>query len=93
MLEVKAADCVDRFRIRIRFSNGEQGVVDLADAFWGPMFEPLKDPAVFRRFELSDVLHTIKWASDADFAPEYLYRKMGEQAQTRESPIGAKSDG
>jgi hypothetical protein len=78
MLEVKTADYVDGFRIRIQFNNGEQGVVDLSDALWGPMFEPLKDPDLFRRFEVSDVLHTIKWENDADLAPEFLYQKMVE---------------
>ena len=43
------------------------------------MFEPLKDPATFQRFELSPVLHTIQWENDADLAPEYLYAKMVEQ--------------
>ena len=93
MLEVTAADYVDQFRIRIRFNNGEQGVVDLVDSLWGPVFEPLKDPAVFRRFEVSDMLHTIKWENDADFAPEYLYQKMVEQLHARKSPSGAESNG
>jgi hypothetical protein len=25
------------------------------------MFEPLKDPTVFWRFKVSDVLHTVTW--------------------------------
>jgi len=84
MLEVTAADYIEQFRIRVRFNNGEEGIVDLADSLWGPMFEPLKDPAEFRRFEVSDVLHTIQWENDADLAPEYLYQKMTEQADARE---------
>lgn len=84
MLEVTAAQYVDQFRIRIRFNNGDEGVVDLADALWGPMFEPLKDPAIFRRFQVSDVLHTVRWENDADLAPEYLHQKMVEQSDARE---------
>ena len=85
MLEVTAAQYVDQFRIRIRFNNGDEGVVDLADALWGPMFEPLKDPAVFRRFEVSEVTHTVRWENDADLAPEYLHQKMVEQSDAREA--------
>lgn len=84
MLEVTAASYVDQFRIRIRFSNGNEGIVVLADALWGPMFEPLKDPAVFCRFEVSDVLHTVRWENDADLAPKYLHQKMVEQSKDRE---------
>jgi hypothetical protein len=36
MLEVTAAQYVDPFCIRIRFNDGDEGVVDLGDALWGP---------------------------------------------------------
>lgn len=74
MLEVAEAQYVDQFRIQIRFNNGDEGVVDLADTLWGPVFEPLKDPAVFRRFEVSDVLHTVTW-ENADLASSTCTRR------------------
>ncbi len=79
MLEVTSAEHVDGYRIRLSFTNGESGVVDLKDALWGPLFEPLRDPALFRRLRVSEVLHTVCWENDADFAPEFLYEKMVEQ--------------
>ena len=79
MMEILSADYVDGYRIRVRFSNGEGGVIDLTDALWGPVFEPLKDLARFKRFQVSDIFHTIAWDNGADFAPEYLYQKMLEQ--------------
>jgi hypothetical protein len=79
MLEVAAAQYLDGHRIRIRFNDGAEGVVDLTDALWGPMFEPLKAPDIFRRFEVSPILHTIFWENGADIAPEYLREKMIEQ--------------
>jgi hypothetical protein len=82
MLEVTHAEHVEDYKIRVTFNTGETGVVDLEDALWGPVFEPLKDAAVFRRFRVSDVLHTICWENDADFAPEFLYDKMAEQAHS-----------
>ena len=83
MLEVTAAEYLGEHRVRIAFNNGEQGEVDLSDALWGTMFEPLQDPATFQRFELSSVLHTICWENNADLAPEYLYAKMVEQSVAR----------
>jgi len=80
MLQVNRAEHLEAFKIRVSFSNGETGVVDLFDALWGPVFEPLKDPAHFRQFKVSDVLHTIAWEDGADFAPEFLYDRMVEQA-------------
>lgn len=85
MLEVTSAEYVDGYRVRVGFNNGQSGVVDLKDALWGPVFEPLKDPAVFRRFRVSDVVHTICWDNDADFAPEFLYEKMVEQSHAADA--------
>jgi hypothetical protein len=58
---------------------------------WGPVFEPLKDPDRFRKFEVSNVLHTIRWEDGADLAPESLYDKLIEQAPAtapRQARIG-----
>ena len=80
MLLVTHAEYLEGFKIRLSFTNGEEGVVDLFDALWGPVFEPLKDPGRFRDFKVSEVLHTIAWENGADFAPEFLYERMVEQA-------------
>jgi hypothetical protein len=80
MLELIGAEYVDGYRIQVRFSNGEEGVVDLTEALWGPVFEPLKDLAKFKRFRVSDLFHTITWENGADLAPEYIYDRMVEQA-------------
>ena len=93
MLEVTAAEYVDGHRIRIAFNNGKQGMVDLRDSLWGPMFEPLRDLSTFQRFEVSPVVHTIRWENDADLAPEYLYAKMVEQLHALELAAGLVSKG
>ena len=80
MLEVTSAEHVGGYKVRLRFNNGESGVVDLEGALWGPVFEPLRDPLAFARLSVSEVLHTVCWDNGADFAPEFLYEKMAEQS-------------
>jgi hypothetical protein len=79
MLTVTHATYAEGYKISLAFSNGEKGLADLTDALWGEVFEPLKNIGKFRRFIVSDVLHTIQWENGADFAPEYLYDKMIQQ--------------
>jgi hypothetical protein len=76
MLEVIRAEYQEEYKIWIEFNDGVSGIVDLFDALWGPMFEPLKDIERFKQFIVSDVLHTLVWENDADLAPEYLHEKM-----------------
>jgi hypothetical protein len=79
MLEVTSAKYLDGYRIRVQFNDGQEGDVDLGDALWGPVFEPLHDLSLFQRFWVSEALHTIHWENNADLAPEYLLAKMIEQ--------------
>lgn len=64
------------FTIWVRFSDGIEGVVDLASDLTGPMFEPLRNVEEFRRFILHPELRTLVWPNGADLAPEYLRAKI-----------------
>ena len=91
MLEVTRAEYRDGYRIWVEFNNGEAGVVDLADALWGPMFEPMKDVERFKRFVVSDMFHTLSWENDADLAPEYLYEKLAGRTDQSTACENARS--
>ena len=56
------------------------GEIDLKDELWGEVFEPLKDPAVFKRFRVDRETNTIAWETGADLAPEYLYERVARAA-------------
>jgi hypothetical protein len=73
MFRVAKARYVSGFTVWLRFNDGLQGEVDLSGELQGPVFEPLKDPKVFRTFTLHPELHTITWPNGADFAPEFLH--------------------
>ncbi len=77
--KLESAEYVAAYRIRVRFADGCQGEIDLAEELWGEVFEPLKDASVFRRFRIDTELNTITWETGADLAPEYLYEKVAAQ--------------
>ena len=64
------------FVIRLRFADGTEGDVDLADELQGEIFEPLKEPDVFRQFTIHPDFHTLCWPNGADIAPEFLYDRI-----------------
>ena len=59
----------------VRFQDGVAGEVDLRPQLYGVVFEPLKDAAYFRQFQVDSDLHTLVWPNGADFAPEFLYER------------------
>jgi len=44
----------------VKFADGSEGEIDLSGELWGPVFEPLKDVALFRNFEVAEY-GTIAW--------------------------------
>ncbi len=84
LIKVEQAEYLSGFQIKLVFSDGLTGVVDLKDELWGEIFEPLKDVNYFKKF-LKD-RWTIGWDCGADFAPEFLYDltlKQNEKANIR----------
>lgn len=66
--------------IWLRFRDGIAGEIDLKSVLQGPIFEPLLDPAVFRKFAIHPEFHTLVWANGADIAPEYLHANVSVTA-------------
>lgn len=64
---------VGGYVVWLRFRDGTAGEIDLASELHGPVFEPLKDPVVFRAFQIHPEFHTLVWANGADIAPEFLH--------------------
>ena len=80
MIRIQEARYVSGYVLRLRFSDGTEGEVDLSSELEGEMFEPLRDPAVFRSFTLHPELHTVVWPNGADFAPEFLFERVRVRA-------------
>lgn len=56
--------------LELCFADGFTGRLVLRDALWGPVFDPLNDPAVFRKARVED--DTVRWPNGADFCPDVL---------------------
>ncbi|HVE68455.1 MAG TPA: DUF2442 domain-containing protein [Solirubrobacteraceae bacterium] len=75
------AQPLDGYVVRVRFEDGVGGDVDLAYlADLGGVFDPLRDPAYFRRLRADSEAGTIVWPDEADIAPETLYAHARQSA-------------
>ncbi|OAI20661.1 hypothetical protein A1359_02815 [Methylomonas lenta] len=72
-MHVTDVETLENYELKLTFNNGVTGVVDLSNALWGEMFEPLSDPLLFRQIRLDPELGTVSWPNGADLAPEFLY--------------------
>ena len=72
------ARAVGEYRLWLSYADGRQGEVDLSDELSGGVFEPLRDHEFFKKLTLNPDFHTLQWPNGADFAPEFLLRKLDE---------------
>lgn len=84
LAQITSAVYVGGYVIHVVFDDGVEADIDLEAELFGEVFEPLKDPGLFRQFAMDSELNTIRWPSGADFAPEFLY----EQAARRAAAVG-----
>ena len=77
-LHVLEACHVREYVIRLKFSDGTSGDVDLRTELEGPVFGALKEIDQFKRFSVAR--HTLTWSNGADFAPEFLRERIAVTA-------------
>ena len=74
--DVQTVEHLGEYRLRLTFADGLVGEVDLATKFAGrvgPVFEALRDPAVFAEVRVDAELGTVTWPNGADLAPDVLH--------------------
>ena len=75
------------FRIRVTFNDGTEASVDFQPWLSGPVFEPLKKVAYFRKFFVDG--GTVAWPNGADIAPETLYEAAKATRSDPYQPMAA----
>ena len=78
MPRVTQVNALPDYRLWVEFQDGTAGEVSIADRLYGPMFEPLKDPAFFAQVTV-DAFGVVCWPNEADLAPDALYRNVQQQ--------------
>lgn len=73
MVAVTHVEPLEDHKLHLRFDDGSERVVDLSDALFGPMGEPLKDIAYFRRVRVDPELGTVIWPNGFDLDPDVLH--------------------
>jgi hypothetical protein len=79
MPRLTEATARDVARLFVRFDDGTSGEIDLSDRLFGPMFEPLHDPAFFSQVTV-DEYGAPTWPNGADLAPDAIYRQLSANA-------------
>ena len=83
-LHVTAIEYLKDYKLRLKFNNGSEGIVDLEKELYGEIFEVLRDKNLFKQVFLTS--RTVEWPNGADFAPEFLF-EIAELITSPEKPV------
>jgi hypothetical protein len=70
---IQSVEPLEGFVLRLGFDDGSVRKIDLEAELWGPVFEPLRDPQLFREVRVDEELGTIVWPNGADMDPDVLH--------------------
>jgi hypothetical protein len=76
-VRIASAEHVTGYRVKFRFTDQSERIIDLEPYLHGPIFEPIRtEPAAFQAFQVDPRAGTIVWANGADIDPDVLYRGL-----------------
>lgn len=79
IIHVTKVKVVGEYSLELMFDNGVRKRVNLRRELYGPIFEPLRDPAYFAKAYIDPDSRTVTWPNGADFAPDFLYQLESEE--------------
>jgi Protein of unknown function (DUF2442) len=60
------------YRLRVRYADGVEGIIDLSDQVGRGVFVPLRDEAFFRSVQIGDN-GQIAWSDELEICPDSAY--------------------
>ncbi len=81
---------VGTYDIWVRFDDNTEQVINFEPVLYGQIWEPLRDPQVFRRVKLDPIAWTLTWPNGVDFDAETLRNwpdYKDELAQRAQPPV------
>lgn len=64
------------YSLKLRFSNGAEGIADLSDIRRDGVFEKWNDPDFFRSVSIDPARGTLEWPGEIDLDPYVLYSRV-----------------
>jgi len=81
MQRVTYIEAPKNYRLKVRFSDGMEGVVDLSEMVGKGVCTTWSDPGQFARAFVDETTHTVAWPNGIDLCPDALYEEIAEQQE------------
>ncbi len=76
MHKIVEATPLENYRVRLRFSDGAEGIVDLSGLVGKGIFSAWEDVKFFNSVFIDGETHTVAWEGGIDLCPDKLYAEV-----------------
>jgi len=76
MHNIIKAECLQPYKIKIRFSDNIEGIVDLSHLKNQGIFNEWSKPGIFNKVQLNSETFAISWNEEIELCPNSLYLKL-----------------
>lgn len=77
MIRVEAVEALENYQLKVRLSDGRQGIFDVKPYLEIGVFQELWDPVYFRRVKAA--FGGVVWPHEQDLSPETIECKMHQE--------------
>lgn len=75
MLELKSVEALPDYRLKVTYTDGVEGEIDVSHLVGRGVFQELADPATFARVGIGTG-GEITWGGQADLCPDAVYLRV-----------------
>ena len=81
MTRVEAVEPIEDYQLKVRLTDGRQGIFDVKPYLEIGVFQELKDPEYFRQVKAA--FGGVVWPHEQDLSPETIECKMRQEVMSR----------
>lgn len=82
--DVVAVEVLDNYKLKVRFYDNLEGIINISKKCLTGVFAPLTDPAIFRKAYVGKDSCAVTWNIDGDqvdLAPDTMYKEIKENKE------------
>jgi len=73
LYHIASVESLGGYRLRIRFDDDLERIIDFEPILWGELYGPLRPMEMFETVRIDPEFKTLVWANGADFDPSILH--------------------
>jgi len=87
LYRITSVEIISPYSLRLGFNDGLSRMINLEPILEGEIYGPLRDPLAFAQVSIDPEIHTVVWASGADFDPATLHDWPDHEAAFRAAAL------